>query len=113
MRNADGVHVWGEKNSPGWFLFWKQVRQDIVASRKNTLAFDVETGLLEDGHEKLRDPLLSGVWVTRRDEGRVHAGKRDQFSEHFLAGSHSVDIECQERGWIHPRVDVWSYAKET
>ena len=50
---------------------------------------DIEAGAGSGGGEEIHNAFFTGTGVTGRQQGIVHAGQSDQFTEQFLGLSHA------------------------
>ena len=86
---ADGVQMRREQNSLFYFISRQKSRNEIETIRQDFLKFHFQSGARGDGGEKIRDALFTGVWVARRQKGRVHARQRDEFGQKFFRARHA------------------------
>jgi hypothetical protein len=81
--------VRGEEDSLARFAGSGKACQQVGATGADFVKFHVQSDPSRGSSKKVRDALFSRMRVVRRQKGRIHARKRDEFAKKFCCPTHA------------------------
>ncbi len=80
LFRVHGVQVRRKQDPLTWLARGRKTGKEIRTPGGDRLKFHIKPSPSRGGRQEVSDLLFAGVWVFGRQEGRVHAGQRNQFA---------------------------------